>query len=184
MVIHVEVIEIRQFRYFLTLFLVICYIFSLEPFCDCSQVVISAVFGLSNRLGTPNKIKVDGKTLEADEFIIATGSSLSIPRFKGIENVDYLTNNEALSLKEKPSSMIVVGGSALGLEFAQMYAQFGTKITLLQRSDKMILEHEPEIADELHNYLTEEGVEIATGVNVLEVYQKGNSKFLSVLLLH
>jgi mercuric reductase len=128
---------------------------------------------------TPKKIRVDGKALGADKFIIATGSSPSIPQLKGIENVDYLTNNEALSLKEKPSSMIVVGGRALGLEFAQMYARFGTKVTLLQRSGKIIPEHEPEIADGLHNYLTEEGVEIVTGVNVQEVYQKGNSKFVT-----
>lgn len=129
---------------------------------------------------TPKKIRVDGKALEADKFIIATGSSPSIPQLKGIENVDYLTNNEALSLKEKPSSMIVVGGRALGLEFAQMYARFGTKVTLLQRSSKIIPEHEPEIADGLHTYLTEEGIEIATGVNVQEVYHKGNSKFVTV----
>jgi mercuric reductase len=127
---------------------------------------------------TPKKIKVNGKALEANKFIIATGSSPFIPRFKGIENVDYLTNNEALSLKEKPSSMIVVGGRALGLEFAQMYARFRTKVTLLQRSDKIIPEHEPEIADGLHIHLTEEGIEITTGVNVQEVYQKGNSKFV------
>ena len=127
---------------------------------------------------TPKKVRVDGKALEADKFIIATGSSSSIPQLKGIENVDYLTNNEALSLKEKPSSMIVVGGRALGLEFAQMYARFGTKVTLLQRSDKIIPEHEPEIADGLHNYLIEEGIEITTGVNVQEIYQKGDSKFV------
>jgi len=127
---------------------------------------------------TPKKIRVDGKALEADKFIIATGSSPSIPQLKGIENVDYLTNNEALSMKEKPSSMIVVGGRALGLEFAQMYARFGTKVTLLQRSGKIIPEHEPEIADGLHTYLKEEGIEIATGVNVQEIYHKGNSKFV------
>jgi mercuric reductase len=126
----------------------------------------------------PKKVRVDGKALEADKFIIATGSSPSIPQLRGIENVDYLTNNEALSLKEKPSSMIVVGGRALGLEFAQMYARFGTKVTLLQRSSKIIPEHEPEIADGLHTYLTEEGIEITTEVNVQEIYQKGDSKFV------
>jgi mercuric reductase len=127
----------------------------------------------------PRKVKVDGKVLEANKFIIAAGSSPSVPRFKGIENVDYLTNNEALSLKDKPSSMMVIGGRALGLEFAQMYARFGTKVTLLQRSDRIIPEHEPEISDGLHNYLTEEEIEIITGVNVEELYQKGNSKFVT-----
>lgn len=125
---------------------------------------------------SPKKLKVDGKLFEADKFIIAVGSSPSAPRFKGIENVNYLTNNEALSLKEKPSSMIVVGGRALGLEFAQMYARFGTKVTLLQRSDRIIPDHEPEISQGLHNYLAEEGIEIVTGVNVHEVWQKNGSK--------
>jgi mercuric reductase len=130
----------------------------------------------------PRKVKVDGKMLEAGKFIIATGSSPSVPPFKGIENVDYLTNNEALSLKDRPSSMIVIGGRALGLEFAQMYARFGTKVTLLQRSDRIIPEHEPEISDGLHNYLTEEEIEIITGVNVKELYQKGKSKFVTAAI--
>jgi mercuric reductase len=125
-----------------------------------------------------NRIKVDGKVLSGKKFIIATGSSASVPKFRGIENVDYLTNIEALSLEEKPSSMIVVGGRALGLEFAQMYSRFGTKVTLLQRSDRIIPEHEPEVSAGLHRYLAEEGIEIATGVGVKEVWQKNGSKFV------
>lgn len=130
---------------------------------------------------SPKKVKVNNgeKTLEADKFVIATGSSPSVPKFKGIENVDYLTNNEALSLKMKPSSMIVIGGRALGLEFAQMYSRFGTKVMLLQRSDRIIPDQEPEVAQGLHQYLSEEGVEIVTSVNVQEVWQKnGGSKFV------
>jgi mercuric reductase len=126
----------------------------------------------------PKKVKVNGKVFEANKFIIAAGSSPSAPRFKGIENVQYLTNTEALALKEKPSSMIVIGGRALGLEFAQMYARFGTKVTLLQRSDRIIPDHEPEISQGLHHYLTEEGMEIVTGINVREVWQKNGSKFV------
>jgi mercuric reductase len=116
--------------------------------------------------------------LTAKQFIIATGSSASVPKFRGIEDVDYLTNIEALSLKEKPSSMIVVGGRALGLEFAQMYSRFGTKVTLLQRSEMIIPEQEPEISAGLHRYLTEEGIEIVTGVNLKEAWQKNGSKFV------
>lgn len=125
-----------------------------------------------------NSVKVNGRTLAAKKFIIATGSSAFVPRFKGIENVDYLTNIEALSLKEKPSSMIVVGGRALGLEFAQMYSRFGTRVTLLQRSSQIIPEHEPEISNRLHRYLSDEGIEIATGVEVKEVWQKNGAKLV------
>ncbi|AFU58900.1 mercuric reductase [Candidatus Nitrososphaera gargensis Ga9.2] len=125
-----------------------------------------------------NQVKVDGKVLSGKKFIIATGSSAFVPKFKGIEDIDYLTNIEALSLKEKPSSMIVVGGRALGLEFAQMYSRFGTKVTLLQRSDRIIPEHEPEVSAALHRYLAEECIEIVTGVNVKEAWQKNGGKFI------
>jgi mercuric reductase len=133
---------------------------------------------------SPKKIKVDNngngssQTFEASKFIIAAGSSPSVPKFKGIESIKYLTNNEVLSLKEKPSSMIVVGAGPLGLEFAQMYARFGTKVTVLQRSNRIIPDQEPEISQGLHDYLTEERIEIVTGVNVQEVWQKNGSRFV------
>lgn len=134
------------------------------------------------------KIRTDGngrssnKILEADKFIIATGSSPSIPPFKGIEKVDYLTNNEALSLREKPSSLIVVGAGPLGLEFAQMYSRFGTMVTLLQRSQRIIPNHESEVSEALACYLSEEGIEIITGVDIKEVYQKNGTKFIAALV--
>jgi mercuric reductase len=124
-----------------------------------------------------NQVKVDGKFLSGKKFIVATGSSASVPNFRGIEKVGYLTNIDVLSLKEKPSSMIVVGGRALGLEFAQMYARFGTKVTLLQRSDRIIPDYEPEISRGLHRYLTED-VDIVTGANVQEVWQKNGNRFV------
>lgn len=129
--------------------------------------------------GNGNDIcKTDSNILEADKFIIATGSSASVPSFKGIDQVGYLTNIEALSLKEKPSSMIVVGGRALGLEFAQMYSRLGTKVTLLQRTNRIMPDSEPEIADALRHYLTDENIEIVTGVNIKEVYQNNGRKFV------
>lgn len=117
--------------------------------------------------------------IEADKFIIATGSSPSLPSTKGIDSVEYLTNKEALSLKERPSSMIVVGGGPLGLEFAQMYSRFGTKVIVLQRSQRLIPDHEPEISQALTHYLSDEGIEIITGVDIKEVYQKNGIKFIT-----
>jgi mercuric reductase len=114
-------------------------------------------------------------TITGDTFLIATGSSPRRPGFEGIEDVNYWTNVEALSPPFQPKSMIVIGGRALGLEFAQMYARLGTKVTLLQRSDAIIPEDEPEIAEALSTYLKEEGVDIRTGVNVKRVSQS-NSK--------
>lgn len=118
--------------------------------------------------------------LESDKFIIATGSSPHIPSFRGIENVDYLTNVEALSLKEKPSSVIIIGGRALGLEFAQMFSRYGIKVTLLQRSERIIPEHEPEISTTLQNYLIDEGIDIFTNVEIIELRQTNKTKSVSI----
>jgi mercuric reductase len=131
-----------------------------------------------------HRIKVNGdkkEVLEADKFIIATGSYATVPsKIKGIDKVDYITNIEALSLDKKPCSMIVVGGRALGLEFAQMYSRFGTKVTVLQRSDTIIPEHEPEVSSALGQYLSEEGIDIITGVMIEEVYQRNDTKFVGI----
>src|SRR5207247_462263 len=93
-------------------------------------------------------------------------------------SVDYLTNVEALSLRNKPASMVVLGGRALGLEFAQMYAHMGTRVTLLQRSDRIIPEEEPAVSDALRQYLEEEGIKIKTGVQIKRVYQTQGEKVI------
>lgn len=125
-------------------------------------------------------IRVNDKKIESDKFIIATGSSPFIPAIKSIDTVDYLTNVEALSLRKKPLSMIIIGGRALGLEFAQMYSRFGTKVTVLQRSNRIIPDHEPEISEKLYEYLNSEGIEILIGVEIKEAYQKDNEKIVKI----
>lgn len=125
-----------------------------------------------------NEIKVGQTTLKGEKFVIATGARARILSVKGVEKVDYLTNEEALSLKDRPESMVVIGGRALGLEFAQMYAHFGTRVTVLQRSDRILPEYEPEISDALKRYLQDEGIEVHTGANLKEVSQLGETKIV------
>ena len=130
------------------------------------------------RFVSRTRVKVDGINLDGKKFVIATGSSPQIPSIPGIEKVDYITNVEALSLREKPSSMIIIGGRALGLEFAQMYAHMGTQVTVLQRSERIVPEEEPEISEALRHYLEEEGVRIRTGVQVKKVYENNGEKIV------
>ena len=88
----------------------------------------------------------------------------------------YITNQEALSLSRLPKSLIVIGAGPLGLEFAQMYARFGTKVTVLEKEKHIMPLAEPEIADELRRCLEAEGIEIHTGVDVEELREEGNLK--------
>lgn len=125
-----------------------------------------------------NEIAVNGKVLRGKNIIIATGSLSSVPPIKGINEIDYLTNIEALDLKERPDSMIVIGGRALGLEFAQIFSRLGTRVTVLQRSEKIIPDEEPEISQLLRSYLENEGIKIHTGTSIQSVRKDADSKII------
>ena len=129
---------------------------------------------------SPHEVKVGKENYEGDKFVIATGSSPTVPSIPGIEEVEYLTNVEALSLEDRPDSMIVLGGRALGLEFAQMYQHLGTEVTVLQRSSRILPDEEPEISTFLQKYLEEDGIMIKTGVEVLSAVQTKGKKVLTI----
>ena len=126
-----------------------------------------------------NEVKVGDKILKGEKFLIAVGARSNIIPISGIEKIDYLTNEEALSLKELPESMCIIGGRTLGLEFAQMYAHFGTKVTVLQSSERILPESEPEISVALKKYLEEEGIAIYTGTKINYVDKKGKNKIIN-----
>ncbi len=126
----------------------------------------------------PRAVKVGHRRFEGDTFVVATGSSPTVPSIPGIRELGYLTNVEALSLADRPDSMIVLGGRALGLEFAQMYAHLGTKVTVLQRSPRILPEEEPEISQYLEHYLREEGIGLHTGVGILSAERRNRRKVI------
>ena len=116
-----------------------------------------------------NTLIVNGKEIKARRILIATGARAKIPEISGIEKVKYLTNEEALSMKRLPKSIIIIGGRALGLEFAEMFAHFNVKVTLLQRSERILPNWEPEVSYYLEQYLKEEGVNIITNAKIDKV---------------
>jgi len=128
---------------------------------------------------SPYEVKVGSDRYEGANLLIATGSSPMVPPIPGIRDVEYLTNVEALSREGRPDSMIVLGGRALGLEFAQMYQHLGTQVTVLQRSRRLVPDEEPEISEYLEQYLTEDGISIHTGVEVLSAEQKKDRKIVT-----
>lgn len=134
------------------------------------------------KLLSKNEVKVNGEIYRAEKFIIAAGSSTFIPSIEGIDRVDYLTNIEALQLKELPKSMLILGGGALGIEFAQMFSRFGTKVCLLQHADRIVPREEPELGNLLRKYLENEGIEICTKVEMKSVEQKGKGKIVKAIV--
>lgn len=124
--------------------------------------------GLASFAG-PDEIEVDGRRIRARRFVLATGSTTRVPPVAGIEEVPYLTNESILSLDRRPESLLVLGGGPLGLEFAQMFHHFGSRVTVLELLDRVLPLEEPEISQEILRHLEEEGLEIHTSTKAKAV---------------
>lgn len=121
-------------------------------------------------------IVVNGKKLTAKRFLIATGASPSIPTIPGLESVDYLTSTSLLDLKEYPKRLVVIGSGYIGLELGQLFHNLGVKVTLMQRSPRILKEYDPEISEAVTKALTEQGIDLITGATFEKVEQRGEIK--------
>ena len=125
------------------------------------------------------EVRVDGKTFRAKRIIIATGSTASVPPIEGIKETGFITHIEALKLKALPRELTVVGAGPLGLEFAQMYARFGSKVTILEFQPSIFQPGEEEVVSRLESLLTGEGITMKTRAMVKKAYKKGKKKVVT-----
>lgn len=118
-------------------------------------------------------LEVNGKKLKGERIFIASGSRPFIPPIKGLENVNYLTNESTLDLEEKPESLIIIGGGYIAVEYGHFFAAMGTRVTILEMADRLVLAEEAEISEVLKNELSKR---IAVHTNALaeEIKIKGN----------
>jgi len=144
------------------------------------------------RLLSDHEVEVrtpDGtRRLVGDQLLIATGSLPAIPPVPGLSDVPYLTSDLLSSaddpwgteLREQPRSLLILGGGYIALELGQMFARFGTEVTLVTRGKSILSGYEPEIAEALTEILQEEGLRIVTGAQVRGVRSEGEGIALSV----
>ncbi len=100
------------------------------------------------------QLEVNGEKFKGERIFIASGSRPFIPPIKGSENVDYLTNESVLELKERPDSLIIIGGGYVAVEFGHFFAAMGTEVSILEMADRLVLSEEPEISDLLKRELS------------------------------
>lgn len=131
------------------------------------------------RFTSDRAVEVNGQTIEAEKFIITTGSKATVPPIEGIEAAGYLTHIEALKLKVLPEALVVIGAGPIGLELGQIYSRFGSKVTILQRGNSIMPRVETELTDRLEHSLTDEGISIVKGVQVTKVVLDGDRKILT-----
>jgi mycothione reductase len=98
-------------------------------------------------------IEVNGERIKGDKIFIASGSRPLIPPIKGLESLGYLTNETVLQLKERPDNLIIIGGGYIAVEYGHFFAAMGTKVTILEMADRLVLAEEPEISEVLKKEL-------------------------------
>jgi pyruvate/2-oxoglutarate dehydrogenase complex dihydrolipoamide dehydrogenase (E3) component len=118
-----------------------------------------------------NEVSINGKKIQAEKIIITTGSRAAVPPIKGIHDVDYLTNETFFARKDLPKTLIVLGGGPIGIELAQAVQRLGTKVILVEMSDRLLIKEEKEVSNELEKILLKEGIELHTSSKAIEVHE-------------
>lgn len=112
-------------------------------------------------------VRLNGRTISAKTWVIATGSSPAIPPIEGLEGTPFITNKEIFSLEKLPESMIVLGAGPIATEMAQAFCRLGTKVTVIQRSGQILSKEDRDMADLVMEVLSEEGVTFYLNSSVL-----------------
>ncbi|MFN8000256.1 MAG: FAD-containing oxidoreductase [Acidobacteriota bacterium] len=129
------------------------------------------------RFESPTTVRVGDELLTAPRIFINVGGRAIVPDFPGINDVSYLTNTSMLELDSLPDHLIVVGGSYIGLEFAQMYRRFGAAVTIVEKGSRLVAREDEDVSAAIHEILTREGITIRTNAECISLapHEKGVS---------
>lgn len=149
---------------------------SVERFCKLgAQVEFGESFFIDE-----HAVKLNGITLSAKHWVIATGSSPAGPKIPALETIDYITNKEIFSLEKLPQTMIVLGAGPIAIEMAQAFCRLGSKVIVIQRSDQILSKEDKDMADTVMDTLRREGIEIHLNTTVVDAVQKNGLKTITV----
>ena len=132
------------------------------------------VFEGHGRFEGPNAVRVNGETLEADKIFINAGARASVPPIPGLESVDYFTNSNMMDVDFLPPHLVIIGGSYIALEFAQMYRRFGSEVTVIERGPRVIAREDEDISLAIRDILESEGVTVRCEAGVERVGKNGD----------
>lgn len=118
-------------------------------------------------------VRVGDRNLTAARIFINVGARATVPPVPGIDTISYLTNANVMDLDALPDHLIILGGSYIGLEFAQIFRRFGARVTVLEAAPKFLGREDADIAAHVHDILTGEGVQIEVGITDLSFVTSG-----------
>jgi pyruvate/2-oxoglutarate dehydrogenase complex dihydrolipoamide dehydrogenase (E3) component len=132
------------------------------------------------RFTGPRTIAVDGEEMTAPRIFLNVGGRASVPDMPGVDDVPHLDNTDMVALEQIPAHLVVVGGSYVGLEFAQMYRRFGAVVTVVERSERLIAHEDADVSDAVRGILEDEGITVRTGANCIAFARHADGVAVSV----
>lgn len=137
------------------------------------------------RFTGPNTVTVGDRTLTAERIYINTGARARIPSIPGLDQVTYLTNVSILELDFVPPHLLILGGGAVGLEFAQMFRRFGSEVTIIEESSRLLSQEDEDVSAAVLDILQREGISVHLGASNLSVsIERGNVSVHNVTGTH
>ncbi|HEU4358402.1 MAG TPA: FAD-containing oxidoreductase [Xanthobacteraceae bacterium] len=133
------------------------------------------VFEGHGRFVGPKTVEVNGERLTADKIFINVGGRALVPPIRGLDQVPYLTNSSMMEVDFLPPHLIVLGGSYVGLEFAQIYRRFGSDVTVIELAPYLIAREDEDVSRAVADILKDENVDVRLTSKVVEVAKQGNN---------
>ena len=126
------------------------------------------------RLQSATSVRVDGDLLEAERIVLNVGGRAVVPDMPGVADVDYLTNSSMMEVDFLPDHLVIIGGSYIGLEFAQMYRRFGSRVTVVEMGDRLIARDDEDVSAAVKEILEAEGVEVRLNAECVALAKRGD----------
>ena len=128
------------------------------------------------RFESANRIRVGDETLRAPKIFLNVGARANIPQMPGIDQVEVLTSSDMFGLGELPKHLVIVGGSYIGLEFAQMFRRFGSRVTVLEKSAHLAGREDNDVSEAIRDILEAEGIEVRTNAECIHFSRSGDGR--------
>ena len=119
-----------------------------------------------------NVVSVNGEQLQAEKIFINVGARARVPEMPGLDEIEFFTNSNIMDVDFLPEHLVIIGGSYIGLEFAQMYRRFGSEVTVIEMSDQLIPREDQDVSETVHEILENEGVNIRLGAECISFAKK------------
>jgi pyruvate/2-oxoglutarate dehydrogenase complex dihydrolipoamide dehydrogenase (E3) component len=132
------------------------------------------VFNGHARFVSPHEVRVGNAVLHGKRIFINVGGRAVLPTLRGVDSVPHLNNTSILELETLPKHLIVVGGSYIGLEFAQVYRRFGSAVTVIEKGPRLTWREDADVCAEIEKILVNEGVVVRTGAECVHFEKRGD----------